>query len=123
MVMMRTGAGGFEQVGHQPRGDRYPRLVLFVGPDIGIIGHNGRDAARARVFGGVDHDEELHEPVIDRDARRLDDENVLAAHAFRYLDLDIFIAELDNFTFAKFHARVHADRLRKREDWRFRRRF
>jgi hypothetical protein len=47
------------------RRDRSPRFVLFVLARIREVRDHSRDAARGSRFASIDHDEKLHEPVID----------------------------------------------------------
>ena len=110
-----VGARGLEQVGDETGGDRYARFVLFVGPGIGVVGQHRRDSAGARMLDGIDHDEELHDPLVYRRARRLDDIDILATDAFGDFDLDILIRELDYFASSKLDLRAAADRFRKRD--------
>ena len=49
-------------------------------PGIGITGDDGGDALRRGDLAGVDHDEHLHEVVVQLAAARLHDVDVLAAH-------------------------------------------
>lgn len=56
-------------------------LVLFVLPGVREAGDDGGDAGRGGDLAGVDHDQQLHEVVVDFAAAALDDVDVLAAHA------------------------------------------
>jgi hypothetical protein len=95
MAMTRIGAGGLQEVGAQPRGDRDARLVLLVRADVGEIRGDRGDARRRGEAQGVEHDEELDDAVGDRRTRRLDDEDVGAAHVLLDLDLHVLVLEAD----------------------------
>ena len=85
-----VGAGRAQQVGHQLGRDRHARLVLAVLPGVAVIRHDGRDARRGRAAEGVDHHQQLHQVLIHRVRRRLDDEDVGAADVL--VDLERHLA-------------------------------
>ena len=72
-------AGRAQQVGHQLRRDRHARLVLAILPRVAVVRNHRRDPRRRRAAERVDHDAQLDEVLVDRRARRLDDEHVRAA--------------------------------------------
>lgn len=57
--------GRLQHVGYQLGRDGRSRLVLLVLSGVREVGNHGRDAAGRGRFAGVDHDEELHEAVVD----------------------------------------------------------
>ena len=59
----------------------YPHLVLLVLAGVGEAGDNCGDTGRRGDLAGVDHDEQLHQVVVDLPAAALDDVHVLATHA------------------------------------------
>src|SRR5690606_2528568 len=54
-----------------------PALLVLTG--IGVVGSDDRDALRGGALGRIDHDEGLHEPLVDRLAERLDQEEIATA--------------------------------------------
>ena len=60
-----VAARRLQHVGHQLRRDRSPGLVLLVLAGVGEVGDDGGDASRRGRLAGVDHDEELHQAVVD----------------------------------------------------------
>ena len=67
---------GLEHVSHQASRDRGAALVLLVLARVREVGDDGGDAAGARRAAGVDHDQHLHEAVVDVAGRRgLQDED------------------------------------------------
>ena len=74
-----VSAGGGEHIGHQLGGDGIAALGLAVLASIAEIGDHGGDAARAGALAGVDHNEQLHQTVVDGLAGGVDEEHVAAA--------------------------------------------
>ena len=70
---------GHDHVGHQLGGDGVAALGLAVLTGIAEIGNHGGDAAGGGAAAGIDHDQQLHEAVIDRLAGGVDEEHVAAA--------------------------------------------
>lgn len=56
-------------------------LVLLVLPGVREAGNDGGDAGRRGDLAGVDHDQQLHQVVVNFAAAALHDVDVLAAHA------------------------------------------
>ena len=77
-----VGTGGLDHVGDELRRDGVAALGLAILPGIAEIGHDGGDAARGGALAGVDHDEQLHQMVVDGLAGGLDEEDVAAADGF-----------------------------------------
>lgn len=61
-------------------------LVFLILPGVGETWDDSGDAGRGGNFAGVDHDEQLHEVVVDFAAAALDDVDILAADAFADLN-------------------------------------
>ena len=62
-----VGAGDGDHVGDQAGRDRDARLVLLVRPAVGVERHDGGDPAGAGPLEGVDHDQQLHDRLVDRE--------------------------------------------------------
>lgn len=58
-------ASRLQHVGHKARGDGCSRFVLLILAGVGEVGKDGGNAARGGGFAGVDHNEELHETIVD----------------------------------------------------------
>ena len=114
MVTTRSAPGDGDHVGDQARRDRHARLVLLVGAAVGVVGHHAGDALGAGAPQGVHHDQQLHDAAVHRRARRLDDEDVLAAHAAVQLDEDVLVGEVDDVDAAQRDAEALGDLLRQR---------
>jgi len=87
------GARGAEQVRNQLRRDRHPRLVLAVLPRVSVVRDNRRDSRCRRPAERVDHDQQLHQVLVDRVRRRLDDEYVGAANVLVDLKRDLAVGK------------------------------
>ena len=95
-----VGAGDGDHVGDQAGRDRDARLVLLVRPAVGVERDDRRDPPGARALEGVDHDQELHDRLVDRVGRRLDEEDVLLADVVEDLDEDVLVRELEDLGLA-----------------------
>lgn len=60
-----VAAGRLQHVGHQTRGNGRTRLVLFVLACVGEVWQHGCDATGRSRLARVDHDEQLHDAVVD----------------------------------------------------------
>ena len=108
-----VGSGRGDQVGHQPGCDRHPRLVLFVGAAIAVVGHHRRDASGRVAAQRVDEDQQLHQVIVDRRRRGLDQEDILAAHALVQAHKGVAVGELKDVGAAQRHAQIVGDLLRQ----------
>src|SRR5205823_14829812 len=72
---------------------------------------DGGDPLGRRPFGGVDHDELLHEPLVDRLAVALDDEDVGAPDALQKAAIDLAVGEGRKLHLAQGYAQVLGDLL------------
>ena len=77
-----VGAGHGDHVGHQLGGDGIAALGLAVLTGITKVGDDGGDTAGAGAAAGIDHDQQLHQIVIDGLAGGLDQKNVSATDGF-----------------------------------------
>ena len=57
--------GSLEHVGHELGGDGSTALVLLVLAGVGEVGDNGGDATGRGSLAGIDHDQQLHQTVVD----------------------------------------------------------
>ena len=69
-----------KQVGCELGSNGLPALCLAVSPGIPKIGHDSCDGASGGPLAGINHDEQLHEGVINRRAGGLDQENITATY-------------------------------------------
>ena len=60
-----VASGSLKHVGHQFGRDGCTRLVLLVLTSVGEVRQNSSDTACRRSLASVDHDQELHESVVD----------------------------------------------------------
>ena len=109
-----VGAGGGDQVRHQPGGDGRAGSDFPVLPRIPEIGHHGGDRCRRCPAGSVDHDQQLHQVVVHRGGSALDQEDVPAADVFGDLDLDLAVRELAHVAASDGDLQVVADLLHQR---------
>lgn len=87
-----VGAGGLDHVGDQAGRDGGARAVLLVLAGVGEAGDDGGDAAGAGGPAGVDHDEHLHETLVDiAGGGRLEDVDVLIADRFANGDRGLLV--------------------------------
>lgn len=70
-----VAAGCLEHVGHQFGRDGGAGFVFFVLACVGEVGKDGGNASGGGCFTGVDHDQKLHQAIVDVvGSRRLEDE-------------------------------------------------
>ncbi|KAG5459196.1 MAG: hypothetical protein BJ554DRAFT_428, partial [Olpidium bornovanus] len=74
------GTGNGEHVGDELSGYRSAGLVLLVLPRVREAGYNRGYAASRGGFAGVDHDQELHQVVVNLPASGLHYEHVLVSN-------------------------------------------
>ena len=84
-------------------GSRPLRLLVLLG--VAVVRHDGGDAGGRRAAQRVDHQQQLHDRIVDAVARRrladrLDDENFRTADVLADLDARLFVLELGNERFA-----------------------
>ena len=61
-----VGTGGLEQVGDETRADRLATAALLVLTGVRVVGRDDGDALGGCPLGGIEHDQRLHEPLVDR---------------------------------------------------------
>ncbi len=76
-----------DELGRNGRAAGRPAVLA----SIAEIGDDRRDAPRRGAHERIHHDQEFHEVVVGRHRRRLQDEDILAAHVFLDLDEDLLI--------------------------------
>ena len=108
-----VGTGGGEHVGDQLGGNGVTGLGLAILTGIAEVGDDGGDAAGGRAAAGVDHDQQLHEIVIDGFAGGLDEEHVGTADGFLQGDGSLSVGEVGHNGLTHGYAQLFADGLRK----------
>mgnify|MGYP007111681923 CR=1 FL=1 len=88
-----VSAGSGEHIGHQLGGDGIAALGLAVLTGVAEVGDDGGDAAGAGALEGVQQEAEFHQGLVGGSAGRLDDEDVMTAHAVADLNAQFTIAE------------------------------
>src|SRR3990170_4543187 len=106
--------GGLEQVGDELGGDGHARLHLAVLARVAVVGEHGGDPPRRRALERVDHDEQLHQRVVHRRTRRLEDVDVRAADVLVDLDVDLPVREARDLRIGQRQAQVLRDLLGQR---------
>ena len=109
-----VGAGGGEHIGHQLGGDGIAGLGLAVLAGIAEIGDHGGDTAGAGTLAGVDHDEQLHQAVVDGFAGGVDEEHIAAADGLVQGDGRLAVGEAFDLCLAQLDADELADLLCQR---------
>ena len=90
-----------DHVGDQASRDGHTGLVLLVRAAVGVERDHGRDPAGAGPFERVDHDQQLHDRLVDGMGRWLDQEDVLFADVVEDLDEDVLVRELEDLGLAR----------------------
>ena len=106
IVSSAVRAGDADHVGDQARGDGDAWLVLLVRPAVRVVGHDRRDPPRAGALEGVDHDQELHDRLLNGAVRRLDDEDVAVAGVVLDAHEDVLVGELEDLGPAQIAAQI-----------------
>ena len=106
---VRTGCG--EHIGHQLGSDGITGLGLTILTGIAEIGDHSGDTAGRSTLHGVDHDQQLHQAVVDRGAGRLHDEHIATANSLKSGDKNLAIGEGADLSIAHLNANLSADRL------------
>ena len=105
------GAGARDQVGDELGRDRRARARLAVLPGIAEIGHDRRDPPCRGAPQRIDDDQQLHQMVVRRERRRLEDEHVGAADVLLDLDEDLHVGEPPDDRSGECNGQVGGDRL------------
>src|SRR5438034_5003466 len=104
------GAGDPDEVREEARRDRHARLVLLVAPAVGVVRHDGGDAAGRGALERVEHDQKLHDRVADRRAdERLHDVDVVLARVLVDLDEDVVVGKFSDVGVAERDLQVGGD--------------
>ena len=81
VVYAATGHTSFcKQVGSELGCNGLPPLSLTVSPGIAKVRHDCSDGTRRGSLASIDHDEQLHQGVIDWRARRLNQEDIATTY-------------------------------------------
>ena len=115
-----VGAGDRDHVGDEAGRDRHPRLVLLVRAAVRVERDHRRDPPGAGALERVDHDQQFHDRLVDRVARRLDEEDVLLADVVEDLDEDVLVRELEHLGRARARCRDSGRSSARGPGWRSR---
>ena len=88
-----VGTGGGEHVGDEARGDRLAPFGLAILARVPVEGRHRGDALGRRALRGVDHDQLLHQPIVDLVGVRLEHEHVGAADVLAVPAVDLAVRE------------------------------
>ena len=89
-----VGAGRLEHVGHQAGADRLAAAVLLVLAGVAVERHDHGDPLGTGPLERVDHEQVLHDALVDRVGVALDDEGVGAAHRLLEAHVDLAVGEV-----------------------------
>ena len=106
-----VGAGGGEHIGHQLGGDGIPALGLPILAGIAKIGDYRGNPPGGGPAAGVDHDEQLHQIVVDGVAGGLDQAHVGTANGFLQRNGNLSVGKGFDVALAHFDAKLPADSL------------
>ena len=113
-------ARGGQQIGDQAGGDGGARPGLAVLAGVAEVGHDRDDGLGRRALERVDHDQQLHQVVVDRGAGGLHHEAVHAADVLVDLDVDLAVGEALDLGAAQRLAQVLAHGAWPARGWRSR---
>lgn len=100
-----VAASSLEHVGHKFSGDRRTALILLVLARIWEVGDDGRDAPRGGGLASIDHDKQLHQPVVDIVGPcRLQDEDILISYTFTDCDTGFLVGVLEDHDLGQLNA-------------------
>ena len=105
--------GGGQKIRNQFCRDRHSGLIFSILPGVTEKWNDCRDAHRARSAGRIDHDQKLHEVLIRRRARGLDDEDVPTPDILVNLYKCLAIRERRDGRIPKLHSDIGANPLRQ----------
>ena len=108
-----VGARGGEQVGHKAGGDGLAPAVLLVLAGVSVERGNDRDALGRRPLKGINHDQLLHDRLVQRLGMGLDDERVTAANTLLESHEDLAIGEVVDLRRRHLAAQFSRDLLSK----------
>ena len=104
-----------DEVRHKLSRDRCARAGLSVLPTVAEIGDDGGDPAGRGALQRIDADQQFHEVVVDREAGRLDEEDILAAHVLMDLDEDFLVSEAAYAGIGQRQFEIAGDRAGQRQ--------
>jgi hypothetical protein len=104
-----VGAGDADHVRDEACRDGYPGLVLLVRTAVGVVGHHSRDASGAGTLEGVDHDEQLHDRLLDGRAGGLHQEHVALTDVVQDAHEDVLVGELEDLATPQRRTQVTTD--------------
>jgi hypothetical protein len=107
------GSGELQHVGDESRRDRLARLGLPVLARIGEPGNHRRDPLGRRELRRLDHQQELHQVLVDRLAARLHEEDVGTADRLAIADVGLAVPEGVELDLAERDAQGLDDLLRQ----------
>ena len=102
------------EIGHQLCGDGIARTRLSVLTRIAEIRNHRRDSARAGTLGRVDHDQKLHEVIVDGRAGGLNNKQIPAANRLLDVNTDLAVGERGNFDAPELGIELVCNRFRQR---------
>ena len=88
------GSGSLEEISHQASRDRFATSMLLVLSGITVEGCDDCDPLRRSSLEGIDHDQLLHDLLIERCSMRLDDEGITTSDALLETNEDLTIGEV-----------------------------
>ena len=106
-----VSTGGGDHIGHQLGGNGIPALGLAVLTGVAEIGHHSGDTAGGSALAGVDHDEQLHQAVVDGLAGRVNEKDIAAANGLIQRDGRLPIGEMRDLSLAQLGTDDLADVL------------
>ena len=104
---VRTGLG--DEICHQLGRDGVAALGLAVLTGVAEIGNDGGNASGGGAAEGVDHDEQLHQVVVDGLAGGLDHENIAAADGLVDGNGDLAVCESGHGAVTQIQPQLRAD--------------
>jgi hypothetical protein len=105
-----VGPGGLDGVGAHPGPDRHPGLVLLVALGVAEVGHHHGHGGGAGALERVDPEQQLHEVVVGREGRALDEEHVALAHVLGDPHEQVALGEPERLSLAHGVVEVRRDR-------------
>src|ERR1700686_5326845 len=105
------GSGELAAVRHQLGADRIGRLGLLLLALVPVVRDHRGDARRRGTAQRVEDDEQLDQVVADGMARRLHQEDVVAANRLADLDVELTVREARDLALGELHADLSGDSL------------
>ena len=105
--------GGLQQVSNQPGGNRLPPPVLLILPGIRIKRQNSGDVLRGTPLQRINHNELLHQPLIQRLGVGLDDESITTTDGLFESDKDFTIGKIPGNRWYQFDTKLPGNRFAK----------